>query len=833
MDVFGKQMRGKAMGSAQPKDYATPGPVSSDGAEGVNPCASENISAEHARQTWKRSLGIGAACFVVYLVILEAFLAVPQFNDIVQVRPASAFGPVLGLFFGLPGILGCAAANLVSDILHEGVTPFMLAGYFVIQIMYNGLPRWVWYAVNRKSARPYPRFDSASKTALYMALALVDSACVNMAVYLFVGASPESGPTFAMRGLNNVWMLLYVGLPLLYALERSPLTPNPPHWIHAPYRNTTQANLTQRFVITFVVASALLLLAVSLVIIFFASGDEENFQTIVYTMYIEVALLTLPIFLPMFAFLHFLEYRFTRPIEVLAHDQQTFIERMETDVEQGRRDTLIAVDERGTMPRYEIADLFESTNKMRRDMVGFIERLYNVTAERQRAATELDVAKQIQMSAVPHDFDSFTERFALDIAGFMRPAREVGGDFYDVFEVGEHGVAFVVGDVSGKGVPAALFMMRAQSLLRQYLLETEDLGTAFTLANRQLCERNDAMLFVTAFACVVDTATGEVRYANAGHNPPVIRQNGKLSFLKCRPGLVLGAMDVVKYREGSFMCSPGDGLLLYTDGVSEAADANEQLYGEERLLHTLAALDAEGGKAPVAASAAPSVLVDTVVGEGQDAAAGPADPSLADAQGSLTGGKPVDGVTGASAAPAPCRVQAGVPAQAAVDALVASVDAFAGKAPQADDITMLAFRWNLPIASLTLPAQDEQLDNLFAFLEPLCEGEGRTPKLLAQMMLVCEEIFVNICHYGFPDGQPRLPVDIEVAVDERAGCLHLVFSDQGIAYDPLSHDPKKVNPTDEQRKGGLGILLMRKYMDDLRYMRADGRNILRMTKRFV
>ena len=433
------------------------------------------------------------------------------------------------------------------------------------------------------------------------------------------------------------------------------------------------------------------------------------------------------------------------------------------------------------MPRYEIADLFESTNKMRRDMVGFIVRLYNVTAERQRAATELDVAKQIQMSAVPHDFDSFTERFALDIAGFMRPAREVGGDFYDVFEVGERGVAFVIGDVSGKGVPAALFMMRAQSLLRQYLLETEDLGTAFTLANRQLCERNDAMLFVTAFACVVDTTTGEVRYANAGHNPPVLKQNGRLSYLTCRPGLVLGAMDVVKYSERSFTCSPGDGLLLYTDGVSEAADEREQLYGEERLLQTLAALDAAAQTGAAAAGGAPR----------------------------------------------------GSSAQAAVDALAASVDAFAGNAPQADDITMLAFRWNLPIASLTLPAQDEQLDNLFAFLEPLCEGEGRTPKLLAQMMLVCEEIFVNICHYGFPDGQPRLPVDIEVAVDERAGCLHLVFSDQGIAYDPLSHDPKKVDPTDEQRKGGLGILLMRKYMDDLRYTRADGRNILRMTKRFV
>ena len=805
-----------------------------------SPVASVASEAPQAplRPGWKRCLGMFAACFVVYLAVLEGFLAVPQFNDVVQIRPASALGPVLGLFFGLPGVFGCATANLVSDILHEGATPFMLAGYFVIQVMYNGLPRWAWYLVNARSPRPYPRFDSASKTALYMGLVLVDSACVNLAVYLFVGAPPESGPSFAARGLNNVWMLLYIGLPLLYALERSPLMPNPPRWIHVPYRNIKKANLTQRFVIWFVIASALLMLLVSVLVIAFASGDEEGFQTVVHTMFHEAAILIVPIFLPMFAFLHILERRFTRPIEVLALDQQTFIERMESDVEQGRRDMRIAVDERGTKPRYEIAELYESTNKMRRDMVGFIERLYNVTAERQRTATELDVARQIQMSAVPHDFDSLTERFALDIAGFMRPAREVGGDFYDVFEVGERGVAFVIGDVSGKGVPAALFMMRAQSLLRQYLLETDDLGTAFTLANRQLCERNDAMLFVTAFACVVDTATGEVRYANAGHNPPVLKQNGKLGYLACRPGLVLGAMDVVKYREGSFMCSPGDGLLLYTDGVSEAADAADELFGEDRLLDTLAKLDdglAKNGDAASASNrAAVSVspdnagedrLLQTLAKLDDGAMQGATAPTA-------QGERPASADDSAVAANGCCAPRASS-AQAAVDSLVGAVDAFAGAAPQADDITMLAFRWNLPVQRLTLPADDAELDSLFAFLEPICEGEGRTPKMMAQMMLVCEEVFVNICHYGFPDGQPRLPVDIEAAVDERAGCLHLVFSDQGIAYDPLSHNAKKVDPTDEQRKGGLGILLMRKYMDDLRYTRADGRNILRMTKRFV
>ena len=182
--------------------------------------------------TLRRSVAVFAACFFAYLLVIESFLAVPQFNDVVQIRPASALGPALGLFFGLPGILGCAGANLVSDIMHEDATAFMLAGYFVIQIMYNGLPRWVWYAVNRTSKNPYPRFESASKTALYMALALVDSLCVNLAVFSFVGAPPEAGPTFVVRALNNVWMLLYVGLPLLYALERSPLVPNPVSYTH-------------------------------------------------------------------------------------------------------------------------------------------------------------------------------------------------------------------------------------------------------------------------------------------------------------------------------------------------------------------------------------------------------------------------------------------------------------------------------------------------------------------------------------------------------------------------------------------------------------------------
>lgn len=746
---------------------------------GEAPVASVASEAPQAplRPGWKRPLSVFAACFIVYLAVLEGFLAVPQFNDIVQIRPASALGPVLGLFFGLPGVFGCATANLASDILHEGATPFMLAGYFVIQVMYNGLPRWVWYLVNARSPRPYPRFDSASKTALYMALALVDSVCVNLAVYLFVGASPESGPSFATRGLNNVWMLLYIGLPLLYALERSPLTPNPPRWIHVPYRNIKKANLTQRFVIWFVIASALLMLLVSVVVIAFASGDEESFQAVVRTMFHEVAILTVPIFLPMFVFLHILERRFTRPIEVLALDQQTFIERMESDVEQGRRDTCIAVDERGTKPRYEIAELYESTNKMRRDMVGFIERLYNVTAERQRTATELDVARQIQMSAVPHDFDSLTERFALDIAGFMRPAREVGGDFYDFFLIGdacdaESGkLGFVVADVSGKGVPAALFMMAAKTAIRGYMESGMELGEAFENANRKLCAGNDSAMFVTAFAGVLDYATGSIAYVNAGHNAPFLRQHGEWRQLTDKSGLPLGLFDGMPYKAFECTCAIGDELLLYTDGVTEAMGVDAALYGLDRLKALLDdSLDLH-----------PRELIELVRRD---------------------------------------------------------VTRFSEGAEQADDITMLALEFGVPpevTATITVPADDRELPHVAEFVHTELDRRLCPVRAQRQLDIALEELFVNVAHYAYPDATPDRPGEVRVSYTYSAAppSITVEIEDEGIPFDPLSR-PDAVTPTsiEDVPIGGLGILMAKRSVDEMRYERTDGTNVVTITKRW-
>ena len=166
----------------------------------------------------------------------------------------------------------------------------------------------------------------------------------------------------------------------------------------------------------------------------------------------------------------------------------------------------------------------------------------------------------------------------------MTPAKEVGGDFYDFFMTDEKHLAFVMADVSGKGVPAALFMVIAKTLIKNYAQIGQEPGEVFTTVNRLLCEGNDAGLFVTSWMGILDLETGVMKYANAGHNPPLIkRENGKFEYLRSRPGFVLAGMDTVRYKQSELVLNPGDRIFLYTDGVTEAANGEQQLYGEDRL----------------------------------------------------------------------------------------------------------------------------------------------------------------------------------------------------------------------------------------------------------
>lgn len=205
-----------------------------------------------------------------------------------------------------------------------------------------------------------------------------------------------------------------------------------------------------------------------------------------------------------------------------------------------------------------------------------------------KTQAELNVARNIQHDMLPCIFPAFPERNEFDIYATMDPAKEVGGDFYDFFLVDDHHLAIVISDVSGKGVPAALFMVIAKTLIKNQTQPGVPLGEVFTRVNDQLCENNGEGMFVTSFMGVLDLNTRELTFVNAGHNPPLLcRKGGGFEFLKTKPGFVLAGLENMVYKEDSIQLGAGDRIFLYTDGVTEAINSSTELYGDDRLVAAL------------------------------------------------------------------------------------------------------------------------------------------------------------------------------------------------------------------------------------------------------
>lgn len=207
-----------------------------------------------------------------------------------------------------------------------------------------------------------------------------------------------------------------------------------------------------------------------------------------------------------------------------------------------------------------------------------------ISAESAKVQADLMVASDIQQAVLPSVFPAFPNRKEFDIYASMRPAREVGGDFYDFYLIDEDHLAFVIADVSGKGVAAALFMMAGRTTIRNQSATGAEPGKILSNSNEQLLENNEKGLFITVFFAVLDLRTGELEFSNAGHNAPYIcRNDGTVEMLKMRHGFVLGGMEGIRYRTEKTVLKPGEKILLYTDGVTEAVNMKMQLYGDDRL----------------------------------------------------------------------------------------------------------------------------------------------------------------------------------------------------------------------------------------------------------
>lgn len=237
----------------------------------------------------------------------------------------------------------------------------------------------------------------------------------------------------------------------------------------------------------------------------------------------------------------------------------------------------------------EIEVLAEQIGEMEDEQIAHVENIRKITAEKERIGAELNVATQIQADMLPRIFPPFPERKEFGIFASMTPAKEVGGDFYDFFLTDEDHLALVMADVSGKGVPAALFMVIAKTLIKnQAMMDAASPAKVLSLVNEQLCEGNEAELFVTVWIAVLELSTGKGIAANAGHEHPVIRRvGGEYELVTYRHSPAVAVMEGTPFREHEFELHPGDSLFVYTDGVPEATDANGTLFGTERMLEAL------------------------------------------------------------------------------------------------------------------------------------------------------------------------------------------------------------------------------------------------------
>lgn len=262
--------------------------------------------------------------------------------------------------------------------------------------------------------------------------------------------------------------------------------------------------------------------------------------------------------------------------------------------EYTRRDKTVAGYEQSFFDRLsintndEIETLYHSLSDMEADINSTMKRIRDMTAEKERVNTEMNLAANIQKSMLPNSFPLFPDRSEFDIYASMDPAKEVGGDFYDAFLIDDTHLCLVIADVSGKGVPASLFMVISKTVIKERARKGGTPSSILNDVNNTLLEENSEMMFVSVWLAILDLKTGEVAESNAGHeNPVLIRKDRGLEPITKEHGMVLGVMKDFKQKDGSYTLLPGDRIFVYTDGLTEATNAEGKLFGEPRVLEII------------------------------------------------------------------------------------------------------------------------------------------------------------------------------------------------------------------------------------------------------
>lgn len=426
----------------------------------------------------------------------------------------------------------------------------------------------------------------------------------------------------------------------------------------------------------------------------------------------------------------------------------------------------------------DLAVLHDSFENMQKSLLAQMEELQSTTRQRERMASELNIAHAIQMDIVPKKFSPFSESENLELYALLKPAKEVGGDLYDFF-IRDDKLFFCIGDVSGKGIPASLVMAITSTLFRMIAHSFDEPDVIIGKLNDTISNNNESNMFVTMFVGVLDLKSGALSYCSAGHNPPiVIDKDGKGEYLKVKSNLAVGVMPGMKYTKQELILQQEQALLLYTDGLTEAENSDKILYGDKSVVES----------AVKYASCSVKEIVDKMQ----------ADLNL------FVGG-----------------------AEQSDDLTMLCV-----RLNQKQEC-LEEIQNHEKVRELTINNVLAESQELVPFVENIGEALRLEPSLVSRLNLALEEALVNVILYAYPKGKEG-KITLRAHWTTVTGLLTFELMDMGKPFDPTLVKEADVTLGVEERPiGGLGVFLVRKIMDHVNYCRKDGMNVLVMSKKIL
>ena len=470
-----------------------------------------------------------------------------------------------------------------------------------------------------------------------------------------------------------------------------------------------------------------------------------------------------------------MEKNVVQPINKIQKAAIQYVQDKQSNVESGNHFSELNL---GTDD--EIEDLSLTMGGMEMDLNDFEKDLASIAAEKERAGTELKLASKIQSDMLPLQFPAFPDRSDFDIYASMDPAREVGGDFYDFFLIDENRLGIVIADVSGKGVPAALFMMVMKSMIQTALMSGKGAAEALTNVNAQICKKEHEGMFVTVWVGILDLETGVITASNAGHEYPIIKKpGGRFEVFKDKHGFVIGGIGGLQYKEYQIDFEPGSKLFLYTDGATEATDKNETLFGMDRLTDAVNGAAEDSTEEIIKAA---RKEIDAFVGEEEQ----------------------FDDITMV------CLEYVGQQGNTNV------------KNGEREHMEILL--------DVTRKAEIENVEEVTDLVDAELEKIECPMKAQIQINIAIDELYSNIAKYAY--GEERGDARVILKYFEPLGEITLTFMDSGSLYDPTAQaEPDVTLPAEKRSIGGLGLLLVKKSMDGMEYEFKDGMNCLTIKKK--